>query len=105
MSGEKNKWRQLTMRRVFRWVGIINLVVLILMALFGAYGLKTSVSVRTFFVYWSIFFILLMAAIALAMFDALATIAKFKKDHEKLRAAIRSHAQESGDLDSRAKLN
>ena len=93
------------MRRVFRWVGIINLAIVVIMALYGAYGLKTSVSVRVFFIYWSVFFLLLMSAIVLAMFDALATMAKFKKEHEKLRESFKNHLMENSDTDSRAKLN
>ena len=105
MSGEKWKIRQWTLRRVFRWVGITNLAIVVIMALYGVYGLKTTISARMFFVYWSVFFLLLMGAIVLAMFDALATMAKFKKEHENLRDSIRSHLQENSDSDSRAKLN
>jgi len=93
------------MRRVFRWVGIINLAIVVIMALYGVYGLKTTISARTFFVYWSIFFLLLLGAIVLAMVDALATMARFKKEHEKLRNSIGSHFQQNGDTNSRAKLN
>jgi hypothetical protein len=46
-----------------------------------------------------------MGAIVLAMVDALATMARFKKEHQKLRESIRSHLLENEDTDSRAKLN
>ena len=93
------------MRRVFRWVGIINLIIVIIMAIYGAYGLKTTVSVKIFFVYWSVFFLLLMSAIVLAMLDALTTMAQFRKEHERLRESIRSHLMENTDTDSQTKQN
>lgn len=105
MSGEKWNIRQWSMRRVFRWVGIIMLAIVVLMAVFGAYGLRNTVSMRVFVIYWTVFFILMMTVIVLAMFDALATMAKFKKEHEKLRKAIRTLLQEDDDYNSSAKLN
>jgi hypothetical protein len=105
MSGGKEVWRRWTMRRIFRWIGIIDLIIVVVMAAYGAYGLKTDVSPKTFFLYWSVFFILLMAAIVLAMFDALATMARFKKEHEKLRGVIRDQLRDAADLDSKAKQN
>ncbi len=105
MSGEKWNIREWPMRRIIRWVGIIMLVIIALMAAFGAYGLRTTASMRVFVIYWTVFFILMMTVIVLAMFDALMTMAKFKKEHEKLRKAIRTLLQEAADYKSDAKLN
>jgi amino acid transporter len=93
------------MRRVLRWVGIGNLAVVVVMALFGAYGIRTTVSPKVFLIYWSVFFILLMGALVLAMFDALTTMVSFKKEHERLREAVTKQLREAGNLDSQPKRN
>ncbi len=77
--------RRRTARRVVRRVGSIAIGTALLMALFGAYKVGSEVSTKVFYVYWTIFFVFLMSAIALAMFDALLTMVKFRKERGKLQ--------------------
>jgi Kef-type K+ transport system membrane component KefB len=85
--------RRRTPRRVLRRVGSIAIGTALLMALFGAYKVGSEVSPKVFYVYWTIFFVFLMSAIALAMLDALLTMIKFRKEREKLkRTAIQELA-------------
>ena len=100
MSGRTRNKRPWTPRRVFRWIGIVVLMIALFMALIGAYVLKSTISVRFFFVYWTIFFLLLLSAIVLAMFDALATIVKFRKEHTELRKAIRNELHGNRSVNS-----
>ena len=89
MSDDGDRKRGWTPRRVFRWVGVVALAIALFMAVLGAYGLDTRSSLRLFFVYWTVFFALLLGAIALAVFDALVTMVKFRKEHMELRKATR----------------
>ncbi len=59
------------------------------------YGLDTRSSLRLFFVYWTVFFALLLGAIALAVLDALVTMVKFRKEHMELRKTTR-HSPHGG---------
>jgi polyferredoxin len=105
MTGEGRQKKPWTLRRAFRWAGIIMLAATVLMALFGAYGLKTTVPVKMFFFYWTIFFVLLWCTIALATFDALLTIVRFRKEHKKLRESIGRQLRGESDTNSQANLN
>ena len=60
MIDTADKKRPWTPRRVFRWVGAAAIGIALLMALFGAYGLGSKVSIRVFYIYWSVFFFFLM---------------------------------------------
>ena len=82
----KGRW---THRRVLRTVGIVTLVIVIIMALVGAYAFDFTASPRSFFIYWSIFFTLLLGVIGVAVIDAIATIIRFRKEHMKLRNMFR----------------
>jgi hypothetical protein len=93
----KRRW---TPRLVLRWCGMIALVIALLMALFGAYGFDPRVSPKLFFVYWTVFFILLVGAILVAVLDALATIIKFRQEHMKLRKRIRNELHTNEDTGS-----
>jgi hypothetical protein len=89
MSGDargKGRW---TLRFVLRSAGIAALAIVIPMALLGAYVFDLADSARSFFIYWTIFFILLLSAIAIAVVDTLLTIVRFRKEHMKLRKAFR----------------
>lgn len=88
MNDERGKSRW-TARFLLRSAGIVALLVVIVMALLGAYVFDFANSARTFFVYWSIFFFFLLGVIAVAMFDAIITMAKFRKEHSRLREAFR----------------
>ncbi|MFQ5551971.1 MAG: hypothetical protein ACE5FJ_12125 [Gemmatimonadales bacterium] len=89
MIDAADKRRGWTPRRVLRWVGTAAIGIAFLMALFGAYRVGSKVSTRVFYVYWTVFFFFLMSAIALAMFDALVTIARFRKEHKELQKTAR----------------
>jgi hypothetical protein len=91
-DGKKPGW---TPRRVVRWTGTIAIALASIMAIYGAYGFDVDVAPKVLYIYWSIFFFFLMAAVALAMFDALITMAKFKKAHSDLRQMARDAVQES----------
>ena len=88
MEAEEQRRRR-TARRVVRRVGSITIGTALLMALFGAYKVGSEVSTKVFYVYWTIFFVFLMSAIALAMFDALLTMVKFRKERGKLQKTAR----------------
>ncbi len=99
MIDTADKKRPWTPRRVFRWVGAAAIGIALLMALFGAYGLGSKVSIRVFYIYWSVFFFFLMCAIALATLDALATVVWFSKEHMELHeTAGRAPAADRGDV-------
>lgn len=72
-----------------RSAGILALLIVIVMALLGAYVVDFRDSATAFFVYWSVFFAFLLGVVAVAIFDALITMAKFRKEHTKLREAFR----------------
>lgn len=96
MDTEKKKsgW---TPRRVVRWMGTIAIAGAFLMAIVGAYGFGTDVTPKFLYIYWTIFFLFLMAAVALAMIDALITIAKFRKEHNDLKRMARDAMRDSAD--------
>jgi hypothetical protein len=89
MTGIRRGEGRWTTRFVVRLVGLALLAVVVIMALLGAYVLDFSASARSFFIYWSVFFVLLMSVIAVALFDTVATIVRFRKEHAKLRSAFR----------------
>lgn len=74
---------------MMRSAGVAALVAVVSMALLGAYVFDFTDSARSFFIYWTVFFVLLMSAIVLAVFDAAATIVKFRKERTMLRKAFR----------------
>ena len=84
-----------TPRRVVRWAGTISIAVAFFMAIFGAYGFGKDVTPRFLYIYWTIFFLFLMIAVALAMIDALITMAKFRKEHSDLRQMARDAMRDS----------
>jgi hypothetical protein len=93
----KSRW---TPRGILRTTGIAALVIVILMALIGGHALDFTGSPRSFFIYWTVFFILLLSAIALAVLDAIATIVRFRKEHTKLRNTFRRELREGKDAQS-----
>ncbi len=89
MNGGGRESRLWTARFVLRSAGAAALVIVVSMALLGAYVFDFTDSARSFFIYWTAFFVLLMGVILLAMFDAAATIVRFRKERTKLRKAFR----------------
>jgi hypothetical protein len=75
-----------TARRLMRLIGAAILAVVFIMALLGVFVFDVNSSPNRFFIYWTIFFLLLLSAVVIAMLDALATIGKFWGEHEKLRS-------------------
>jgi len=67
------------------------------MALMGIYALDFGESPRSFFIFWTVFFILLLSVLALAVFDAFSTMFNFLKERERLRKDFRRELQESKD--------
>lgn len=96
MGNAENKtgW---TPRRVVRWAGTTAIVTALFMAIIGAYGFGADVTPKFLYVYWTVFFLFLMSAVALAMIDAIITIAKFKKEHSDLRQMARNAMRDSAD--------
>lgn len=74
---------------MLRLAGVAALAIVVPMALLGAYVFDFTGSARSFFIYWTAFFVLLMSAVVLAVFDAAATIVRFRKERTKLRKAFR----------------
>ena len=106
MTGNEKKRPRWTPRRVVRSAGTTAISTAALMALYGAYGLGVEVSARAFYIYWTVFFVFLMGALALAIMDALITVAKFKQERESLKEAAGgtlSQPKESGGGDARPK--
>ncbi len=101
MIDTADKKRRWTPRRVLRWVGAGAIGICLLMAFFGVYGLGPKVSLEVFYAYWSAFFFFLMCAIALATIDALATILRFRKEHNELRRAFRRTPSDDSDVGSK----
>lgn len=81
--------RQWTARRALRLVGVSTLAIVVLMMLLGVYVLDLSASPRVFFIYWGVFFILLLCVIVLAVFDALATVGKYRLERTRLHEALK----------------
>ena len=86
MMNEKRGHKQWTARYAMRVIGAGVLAVVVLMFVLGVFVLDLTQSVNTFFIFWSVFFLLLLAAIIIAMLDTIATIGKFRKEHAKLRS-------------------
>jgi amino acid transporter len=82
-------------RRVLRTAGTITLVISLFMALFGAYGIDYTASAKLFFIYWTIFFVMLMSAVGIAVVDILMTIFKFRKEHADLRREFGSRTRKT----------
>jgi hypothetical protein len=91
-DGKKTGW---TPRRVVRRTGTIAIVVAFFMAIYGAYGFGKDVTPKFLYIYWTVFFLFLMTAIALAMIDALITMAKFKKERNDLKQMARDAMRDS----------
>lgn len=87
-----------TPRLVMRLAGAVVLAAVLLMAVLGVFVFELKMSANAFFIFWSVFFLLLLIAIAIAMLDALATIGKFKIEHDKLRSAFQKEPE--GNLNS-----
>lgn len=90
---------------MLRTAGIVALVIVIFMALVGTYAFDFRGSPRAFFVYWTVFFVLLMSVIALAVLDAAATMFRFRKEHTKLRNVFRRELQGSKDAQSQGRVS
>jgi hypothetical protein len=106
MTGNEKKNTRWTPRRIVRSAGTTAISTAVLMALYGAYGLGVEVSARAFYIYWTVFFVFLMGALALAIMDALITVAKFKQDRESLKktaGGTPNRPKESGNGDARPK--
>ena len=97
MVDDAKKSRGWTPRRIVRSIGTISIVTSLVMALIGAYGLGASVSAKVFYIYWSVFFLFLFAAVMMATIDALVTMVKFRKEREDLKKMAGS-AMRSGDI-------
>jgi hypothetical protein len=79
----------LTMRLVLRSTGIVTLAAAALMAILGVYVFDFGASAKAFFIYWTIFFVLLLSAVTLAVVDTATTFIKFRKEHMKLHNSFR----------------
>ena len=93
----KGRW---TPRGILRTAGTAALVIVIFMALMGGHVLDFTGSPRTFLIYWTVFFVLLLSVIALAILDATATIVRFRKEHTKLRNMFRRELRKGKDARS-----
>jgi biotin transporter BioY len=89
MNDDVRGRRQWTARRALRLAGASTLAIVVLMMLLGVYVLDLSASPRIFFAYWGIFFILLLCVIVLAVFDALATMGKYRGERTRLHEALK----------------
>ena len=100
MDNEASKDRGWTVRRVLRAAGTSTLVISFFMALFGAYGINYTASARLFFIYWTIFVVMLMSALSIAILDILMTIARFRKGHADLRREFASRTRKTDAHDT-----
>jgi len=100
VNSETAKNRGWTVRRALRTLGTITLVISLFMALFGAYGIDYTAFARVFFIYWTMFFVMLMSAVGIAVLDVLMTIVKFRKEHAELRTEFRSRSRKTGAHDT-----
>ena len=91
---QKGQW---TARTALRLIGAVILVIVGLMALLGGFVLDLTTSPALFLIYWTVFAILLLAAIIIAMFDAVATIGKFKKEHAQLHDLFKQEIDKEND--------
>ena len=101
MTGKRLDWRSWTPRRIVRWVGAFTVAGALLMALYGAYAVDSGASPRFFFIYWTVFFALLLIAVALATFDALITLLRFTSEHKKLLKLFHREVRGETDTDSK----
>jgi hypothetical protein len=86
-----------TARRAMRAAGASILALVVLMAVLGVFVLDLTTSVNAFFIFWSVFFLLLLLAIIIAMLDALATVGKFRGEHARLRSVFHGEAPQEND--------
>lgn len=100
MGSETSKDRGWTVRRVVRTIGAITILISLFMALYGAYGIDYTASARVFFIYWTIFVVMLMSAVGIAVLDILMTIVKFRKEHAELRREFGKRARKSDAHDT-----
>ena len=100
MDNEIPKDRGWTVRRVLRTVGAITIVISLVMALYGAYGIDYTASARLFLIYWTIFVVMLMSAVSIAILDILMTIVKFRKEHADLRREFGSRSRKTDAHDT-----
>jgi small-conductance mechanosensitive channel len=94
---KKRGWDQWSARFAMRLIGTGILAVVIVMAFLGAFVLDLTKSFTAFFIFWTVFFLLMLTAIAIAMLDALATIGKFRREHAKLRSTFHRKLSENDD--------
>lgn len=97
---KKRAWDQWSARFAMRLIGAGILAVVVIMAILGAFVLDLMKSFTAFFIFWTVFFLLLLAAIVIAMLDALATIGKFRQEHAKLRSTFHRKFNENNDSSS-----
>jgi uncharacterized membrane protein len=90
----KGRW---TARHALRLIGAVDLLIAGLMAVLGAFVLDIAAHPTLFVIYWAVFAILLLIALIIAMFDAVATIGRFKKEHAKLHDTFRKDLDGEND--------
>jgi hypothetical protein len=102
MTDNRMDERPWTPRRIVRWIGAVALAVALLMALYGARAVDSRVSPRFFFIYWTVFFVVLMTPVALATLDALATLLRFTTEHKKLLKSFSRQVRGETNSDSQS---
>ena len=94
MNDDRRQKGQWTARAALRLTGAVVLLIVALMAVLGGFVFDLAASAGLFLIYWTIFALLLLVAIMIAMFDAVATIGRFKREHAQLHDKFTQEFQE-----------
>ncbi len=103
MIDDKRQKGQWTARAALRLIGAMILVIVGLMALLGGFVLDLAASPTLFLIYWAVFVLLLLIVVLIAMFDVVATIGKFKKEHAQLRDLFEQESGKESDNEQQGK--